>query len=84
MTDVNNQTLSSNADDPLIRTYYLCCALQISEFNVTNLIRKGRLPAPDVVRANYRQWRLSTIRKANPALADSIEILLKIPRTAVA
>lgn len=74
MTSIDNQ-------DPMVRSFYVCMALQTCESNIARLIQQGRLPRPDLPR---RQWRLSTIRAANPALADSIEILLKIPRTAVA
>lgn len=83
MTAVNNQSLSAGAPDPLVRTFHLGCALGVCESAIQIMIRKGRLPRPDAggsSRATY--WRLSTLRACNPALADSVEILLKLPRIA--
>lgn len=70
--------------DPLVRYYHACCALNLCEAQITTLINTGRLPTPDVKQGVTKMWKLSTLRRANPDLADSIELLLKIPRTAAA
>ncbi len=84
MTAVNNQSLyQTDKPDPLVRTFHIGCALGVCESAIQIMIRKGRLPKPDAggsSRATY--WRLSTLRACNPALADSVEILLKLPRIA--
>mgnify|MGYP003375605344 CR=1 FL=1 len=89
MSNLNNQSALNTAGepDPLVRIYHLTCALGICEAAIYAAVKKGQLPKADFSAANgaatrAHQWKLSTLRKANPALAESVEILLKIPRTA--
>lgn len=89
MTTVNNQSelTAAGAPDPLVRVYHMTCALGMCEAALYGAIRKGQIPKADISAANgsatrAHQWKLSTLRKANPALADSVEQLLKLPRIA--
>ena len=71
---------SSNAPDPLVRAHIVQFALGVSELSLRNMVAQGRLPKPAVTGpGRYRLWRLSQLRAANPALADSVELLLKLP-----
>ena len=81
MTQINS---CSQSHDPLVRFYHVGCALGTCEASIQAMVKQGRLPKPDANQGRYRQWRLSTLRIANPALADSVEILLKLPKTAAA
>ena len=71
------------APDPLVRAFHVQCALGICEGALFKYIRTGRLPAPTILGpAKAKLWRLSELRACNPSLADSVEILLKLPRIA--
>ena len=66
--------------DPLVRAWHIQAAVGKSESSIAYAIRLGRLPAPahdGPLRSKL--WKLSEIRSVNPTLADSIEILQKLP-----
>jgi hypothetical protein len=78
MTTVNSL---SQSNDPLVRGLFLSCALQLSEATIKTYIREKKIPRPDA-HSNVGQaklWRLSTIRAWRPDVADTVELLLKIP-----
>jgi hypothetical protein len=85
MTAVQSSYQAAGVPDPLVRFYHVGCALGVCEASIKTMFQKGRLPKPDVGGAKKAsQWRLSTLRKANPPLAESVEILLKLPIIAAA
>lgn len=82
MTMPANNIPSDNGD-PLIRRNLVSAALGCSEDTVQRFIRDGRLPRPNVKgKSKTLLWRLSDLRRCNPALADNVERLLNLPQIA--
>lgn len=73
-------TNTQQAAGPIIATAHIALVLGCGEPTVRNLIRAGKLPQP--TQRGYggrKEWKLSTLRAWNPAVADAIESLLKHP-----
>ena len=66
-------------DDLIVRREHLLLALNASTQGFTIWRLRGLIPPHDGREGRLQVWRLSTIRTWNPAIAQSIEQLLKIP-----
>ncbi|MBK9156818.1 MAG: hypothetical protein IPM11_01585 [Micropruina sp.] len=69
-----------HATDPLVRPAHLALLTGYGEITLNKLVKAGKLPPHDLRGAGQvRLWKLSTLRSWNPAMADSLESLLKHP-----
>ena len=68
--------------DALVRFHHVGCALGMCEASIHKLIKAGRLPAPLHTGGRNKYWQLSQLREVNPALAETVEHLLTLPRIA--
>ena len=66
--------------DPAVRFETLAVALGVSVLTLRRNLAAGKLPAPDLsipaLPVHIRAWRLSTLRKWNPAVAQRCAALL--------
>ncbi len=67
------------SDDPLIRVEHMALAKNRSINSVRHDWAKGYIPPPDqlIEPLNIAQWRISTIRRHDPALADRCLALVR-------
>lgn len=61
--------LPSNA----VRAYHLSAALGMCECATFRQVKEGKLPIPDGKSGNIIFWRIESIRRANPRLADRVQ-----------
>lgn len=66
----------------LVRVFHLCAALRLCESAILKQVRAGKLPKADGRNGNAIWWRLASIRRINPALANAIEHIQQIPKAA--
>ena len=66
--------------DNRVRQAHLCLALNLSNRSLLNHVLAGNIPRPDDIGpGKLRLWKLATIRAWNPAVADTVEMLLQHP-----
>lgn len=64
--------------DPLFNSAALATALQIHTHTLALRVSGGEIPPPDLrTKGNTKNWRFSTIRRWNPAIADRLVDALK-------
>ena len=77
---MNLQRSAMPAD--LVRVFHLCAALRLCESAILKQVRAGKLPKADGRNGNAIWWRLASIRRHSPALANAIEHIQQIPKAA--
>ena len=67
--------------EPLARTYHLQIVLGVCETALLRQVKIGSLPKPDIGGTRrVIQWRLSSLRRFNPALAAKVARVLEFAR----
>ena len=63
--------MSRTQDPAVIQSHILACALNVGQKTLINRVLMKQFPEPDRRGfGNAKQWKLSTIRAHDPALAD--------------
>ena len=69
---------SKTTIDPIFSSHDLALALGVTLHTLTNRVTRGQIPPPDLRTAgNQKNWKFSTIRAWNPAIADRLIDALK-------
>ena len=64
--------------DPIFSSHDLALALGVSLHTLTNRVTRGQVPPPDLrTLGNCKNWKFSTIRNWNPAIATKLVDALK-------